>query len=154
VLFSLRPETRSLYHGLFARGEVEREYLAVAAVPAPPRQRRWRVASRVVRGHPWFRMREVPGEPNAATRLELLDWRDGLGLFRLVPETGKKHQLRLHLAGLGFPILNDRCYPVLQPEAPPDFDRPLQLLARRLAFRDPASGQRVEVESRRRLAWL
>jgi tRNA pseudouridine32 synthase/23S rRNA pseudouridine746 synthase len=153
VALSRRPETRSFYHGLFARREVEREYLAVAEVPEPPGERRWRVASRLVRGEPWFRMREVPGEPNATTEVTLLDWQDGRGLFRLRPETGKKHQLRIHMAGLGFPIVGDRTYPELAPERPPDFDHPLELLARRLAFRDPVTEERVEVVSRRRLLW-
>jgi tRNA pseudouridine32 synthase / 23S rRNA pseudouridine746 synthase len=102
-------------------------------------------------------MREAPaGAPegaNARTRVELLGWQGGRALFRLWPETGRKHQLRLHLAGLGFPIENDRLYPTLQAEGPDDFTRPLQLLARRLAFEDPLSGGRVEVESRRQLAW-
>jgi tRNA pseudouridine32 synthase / 23S rRNA pseudouridine746 synthase len=153
VLFSLRPATRRLYHALFARREVDKEYLAVAAVPTAPPQRQWRLASRIVRGEPWFRMREAAGEPNAASRIELLDWRQGRGLFRLHPETGKRHQLRLHLARLGYPIVGERYYPDLTPEAPPDFDHPLQLLALRLAFRDPVAGEAVAVESRRRLAW-
>lgn len=153
VLLSADPATRSLYGGLFARGAVVREYLAVARVPREPEGRRWRVATRLERGEPWFRMQVVPGPANAVTGIELLAWRDGFGLFRLLPETGKKHQLRLHLAGLGFPVLGDRSYPELLPEAPPDLSRPLQLLARRLTFRDPVSGEAVDVQSGRRLAW-
>nr|WP_234409373.1 hypothetical protein [Ideonella sp. B508-1] len=77
--------------------------------------------------------------------------------YRLTPHTGKTHQLRVHMLALGAPLLGDSVYPVLQPEpAPgqaPDFSRPLQLLARRLAFTDPITGQALVFESQRRLVW-
>ena len=51
-------------------------------------------------------MQEVEGEPNSETRVELII-RAGIACSA----HGKKHQLRLHLAALGIPILNDRLYP-------------------------------------------
>ena len=151
VLFSIDPATRPAYHQLFDRGEVERTYRAAARVDGAPKRREWRRESRIVPGSPWFRMREAPGPPNARTRVGLESLRAGRGLFRLHPETGKKHQLRLHMAALGFPLDNDRLYPDLAPEAADDFDRPLALLAWRLAFTDPLSGERREFTSRRSL---
>lgn len=151
VLFSVRPESRPLYHRLFDRGEVVREYRAVARVAAEPRRREWHLDSRLVRGEPWFRMRTAPGPPNARTRVLLESWRQGRGLFRLLPETGKKHQLRLQMAELGFPLAGDRLYPELAPPAPDDFSRPLALVAHRLAFRDPLTGEERRFTSRRRL---
>lgn len=164
VLCSLRRETRAAYTRLFAERRVEKEYLAVARLPGGPTSaadaddetlrpgRRWTVENRLVRGTPPFLSREAPGPANAVTRLELLDRRGGLGLFRAVAETGKKHQIRLHLASLGFPVLHDRYYPELLSEAPVDFERPLQLLARKLAFPDPITGEPRVFVSRRRLA--
>lgn len=164
VLCSLRRETRAAYTRLFADRRVEKEYLAVARLPArsceesdPEAEplhpgRRWTVKSRLVRGTPTFLTREAPGPPNAVTHLELLDRRDGLGVFRVVAETGKKHQIRFHLASLGFPVLHERYYPELLPKAPVDFDRPLQLLARKLVFEDPLSGRRRVFTSGLRLA--
>lgn len=166
VLCSRRRESRGAYARLFARRVVDKEYLAVAEVPAGRvgelRDRlatgeTWHLASRLVRGTPPFRSREVPGEVNAVTHVELLALADGpgtspgRGLFRIRPETGKKHQIRFHLASLGFPILGERYYPRLLPKVPPDFDHPLQLLAHRLAFRDPVSGEERRFTSRRRL---
>jgi tRNA pseudouridine32 synthase/23S rRNA pseudouridine746 synthase len=57
------------------------------------------------------------------------------------------------MSGLGFPIVNDRVYPALQPPADDDFDRPLQLLAETLRFRDPVTGRDLEFVSGRKLAW-
>lgn len=154
VLFAVRKRDRRAYHELFERGEVEKKYLALARIGDLLVQRQWRVENRIVKGSPWFRMRiDEAGPANAASRITLLDARPGLGLFRVVPETGKQHQVRLHLSGLGFPVLNDRLYPVLQPKQRPDFRRPLMLLASRLSFRDPLTGRSIELRSERRLPW-
>jgi tRNA pseudouridine32 synthase/23S rRNA pseudouridine746 synthase len=71
--------------------------------------------------------------------------------YALEPHTGRKHQLRVHMAALGAPICNDRFYPHLQERGGDDFSQPLQLLARALAFVDPLSGQPREFRSRRSL---
>jgi tRNA pseudouridine32 synthase/23S rRNA pseudouridine746 synthase len=153
VVFCRRAALAGGYGRLFAAGEVERLYYAWAELPAAPERRSFRVASRIVEGEPFFRMKEVPGEPNAVTEIELAETReeDGrlLGLFALRPRTGKKHQLRLHLAGLGFPILGDRYYPELLPELPDDPARPLRLLAAGLSFRAPSGGESLRFASRR-----
>lgn len=151
VLFSVRKETRHLYHRLFADGSIDREYLAMARLEREPEEREWLVRNRLVAGEPWFRMRIAEGEPNAITEVVLLERWDDRALFRLIPRTGKKHQLRIHLASLGFPIIDDQLYPVPLPPGPYDHTRPLRLLAERLAFRDPATGERMEFRSKREL---
>jgi tRNA pseudouridine32 synthase/23S rRNA pseudouridine746 synthase len=105
-------------------------------------------------GDSFMTMREVPGEPNTETRIERIEvLPGGLARYRLKPLTGKRHQLRVHMAGLGVPIVNDQMYPTLEPEAlEPDYSRPLQLLARSLAFVDPITGESRRFESRHRLA--
>jgi len=161
VLCSLRRDTRGPYTRLFATRAVDKEYLAVTRItgrspsggPSPPETRRWTVEDRLERGTPPFLSRRGPGPPNATTHLELLAHRESLAVFRVRPTTGKKHQIRFHLADLGFPILHERYYPELLPEAPLDFTRPLQLLARRLTFRDPVTGEQRSFVSSRRLAW-
>jgi tRNA pseudouridine32 synthase/23S rRNA pseudouridine746 synthase len=71
----------------------------------------------------------------------------------LQPVTGKTHQLRLHLSGLGFGIINDRVYPELQPQTDDDFAQPLQLLAKMIRFHDPVSKNEMEFRSERELPW-
>jgi tRNA pseudouridine32 synthase/23S rRNA pseudouridine746 synthase len=151
VLFSVNRQTRGAYHHLFAHGEAEKTYDALAQLDRLPTEREWTVENRIERGEPRFRMCVVPGIPNARSVIHLVEAIGSRGRFRLHPLTGKTHQLRLHMSGLGFPILNDRVYPKLLPESADDFDRPLQLIARRLRFCDPVSGRVMEFESEREL---
>ena len=153
VIFSVNPETRGAYHELFMKGEVEKIYHALAEFQQPPRQNRWTVENRIVRGEPRFRMKIVPGTVNARSHIQLLEVKHNQGLFRLQPVTGKTHQLRLHMSSLGFGIINDRVYPDLQPERDDDFGRPLQLLAREIRFHDPVTGADRKFRSERELAW-
>jgi tRNA pseudouridine32 synthase / 23S rRNA pseudouridine746 synthase len=64
------------------------------------------------------------------------------GLYRLTPRTGRTHQLRVHMASLGLPIEGDPLYPDVIDVAPDDFSTPLRLLAQRLEFDDPLTGER------------
>jgi tRNA pseudouridine32 synthase/23S rRNA pseudouridine746 synthase len=153
VIFSVNPKTRAAYHGLFMRGTVEKIYHALAEVNQPPPETQWTVENRIVRGEPRFRMKIVPGAFNARSHIRLLEVKHNRGLFRLQPVTGKTHQLRLHMCGLGYGIINDRVYPELQPERDDDFERPLQLLAREIRFHDPVTGADREFRSGRELAW-
>src|SRR5690606_11875912 len=83
--------------------------------------------------------------------IDVLDRAGPLWRYALEPVTGRKHQLRVHMAALGAPIEGDRYYPSLCPQAPDDFTRPLQLLASGLAFADPLAGQPRSFETRRAL---
>src|SRR3990172_3034735 len=153
VIFSVNPNTRGRYHELFMRGKVEKTYHALAEVNQPPRENQWTVENRIVRGEPRFRMKTVPGVANARSHIQLQEVKGNRGLFSLQPVTGKTHQLRLHMSGLGFGIVNDRVYPDLEPERDDDFDRPLQLLAKMIRFHDPVSGKEMEFRSERELLW-
>ncbi len=151
VLFVVRRELRGKYQTMFRDRRVHKEYEAVApyrpdlALPTV-------VRSRIVKERGVITAQEVPGEPNAETRVELLAHRDGLARYRLLPSTGRTHQLRLHMCGLGVPILGDPFYPVLEDRPLDDYTRPLQLLAKVLAFDDPVTGEPRRFESRLRLA--
>jgi tRNA pseudouridine32 synthase/23S rRNA pseudouridine746 synthase len=153
VIFSVSPHTRGRYHELFMHGKVEKTYRALAEVNQPPRENQWTVENRIVRGEPRFRMKIVAGIANARSHIQLLEVKGNRGFFSLQPVTGKTHQLRLHMSGLGFRIINDRVYPELQPERDDDFNQPLQLLAKMIRFHDPASGQDREFRSERELLW-
>lgn len=150
VIFSHNRATRGQYQSLFQRRAVVKVYEALAEVREElrfPLLRR----SRMVEGSHFFTMRETEGEPNSETRIEMLERHGPIARYRLQPITGKKHQLRLHLAALGIPILNDSFYPVIQPCKGDDYSSPLQLLARSISFPDPVSGQVRHFISERQL---
>jgi tRNA pseudouridine32 synthase/23S rRNA pseudouridine746 synthase len=94
----------------------------------------------MVAGEPFFRMQEIEGPANSETRIDVVARGDGTWRYALMPITGRKHQLRVHMAALGAPIANDGIYPSLFHRAPGDYSAPLQLLAKRLSFIDPLSG--------------
>ena len=157
VLFSVNPATRSRYHDLFANGRMSKTYQAIAHLPEIEDSVRlnndWTVKNRIVSGQPKFRMAITEGQPNAHSSIRCIETRNRLGLFQLHPVTGKRHQLRLHMASLGFPLVNDRFYPELQDESADDFTSPLQLLAKQIDFTDPVSGRLRSFVSERKLSW-
>jgi tRNA pseudouridine32 synthase/23S rRNA pseudouridine746 synthase len=151
VLFVINPALRGAYQTLFMKRRVHKEYEAIArydpalALPAV-------VRSRIVKERGVITAQEVDGPVNAETRVELVEHRDGLARYRLLPLTGRTHQLRLHLAGLGIPILGDDFYPVLTEKPLDDFTNPLRLLASTMEFDDPVSGARRVFRTRRALS--
>lgn len=158
LLFAANPETRGRYQVLFERRKVQKEYECVSLVPAGETERFLEqfaepitVRNRMMKSRDYLLASVVDGEPNAETRIDLLRLdrtsETPRALFRLEPHTGKTHQLRVHMAGLGAGIMHDPFYPVLLDKAPDDFARPLQLLARAIRFRDPISGHETEFRS-------
>lgn len=151
VVFSHNLTTRSAYASLFHEYQVKKTYEALAPfcprICFPVTHR-----SLLVQGEPFFRMREVEGMPNSETIIDILKNMGGIALYQLTPVTGRKHQLRVHCATLGIPILNDRIYPVLQPFEDNDFSKPLQLLAKSISFQDPLTRHVRCFQSKRTLS--
>ncbi|MDX8030699.1 RluA family pseudouridine synthase [Lentzea sp. BCCO 10_0856] len=153
VLFVVRRDLRGKYQTMFRDRLVQKEYEAIAGYE-PALELPLVVRSRIMKERGIITAFEVEGEPNAETHVSLVEHRDGLGRYHLKPLTGRTHQLRLHMSGLGVPIVNDDFYPVLRERPLDDFSSPLQLLARTLSFVDPVSGQEHAFTSRLRLsAW-
>ena len=153
VIFSVNKKSRGLYGRLFLNGHVEKTYHALSACHPLQEKASWEVKNRIVQGVPGFRMKTAPGEVNAQSVINLMEVKGEKARFTLQPRTGKTHQLRIHMSGLGFGILNDRYYPELQAESEDNFDTPLQLVAHMLRFKDPLSGRHREFISERELLW-
>ena len=147
VLFARQPAQCAAYQALFASRQVRKTYEAIAAAPGElqfPLAR----ASTLVEGAHFMQMREADGaQAHAAgeaarshTEIEWIETRGPWARYRLRPLTGRRHQLRVHMAALGRPILGDRIYPALLPPGGDEPGNPLRLLARCIQFRDPATG--------------
>jgi tRNA pseudouridine32 synthase / 23S rRNA pseudouridine746 synthase len=146
LLVSCNAATRARYQELFRTRQIVKRYEALApplSAASFPILRRTRLA----KAAEFFRMRELDGAPNTETRIDVIERGRACWRYALTPRTGKKHQLRVHMAALGAPILGDRLYPSLQPEAADDYAQPLQLLARALELEDPFTGQLRRFES-------
>lgn len=150
VLFSLQPSSRNVYQALFRNREVHKTYECIAPWTPDlqwPQVRHTRIAT----GEHFMQQTEVAGEPNALTHITPVEVQGLWARYQLQPVTGQRHQLRVHMAALGLPIMDDGIYPTLTPEGQVDYANPLQLLAKTVAFTDPISGQALHFESQLRL---
>lgn len=151
VMLSVQQSTRGAYQALFRDRAILKHYDAIAP---------WREGMTFPRDHvsrleespQFFRMQEVPGEPNSHTHMQLLEVAGDWARYRLSPITGKRHQLRVHMAALGLPLRNDPFYPVVNDPPEGDYSKPLQLLARSLEFVDPVTGVRRMFQSAQSLS--
>ncbi|MBE8168209.1 MAG: pseudouridine synthase [Shewanella sp.] len=146
MLFIKTVAVRGVYHNLFMNSAIHKQYQAIARIPIEIQQQfqyegnlHWTVKNRLVKSNPSFLMKVTEGEANSHSEIKLVDVYEGFGLFELEPVSGKTHQLRVHMASLGFPILNDKFYPCLKDEKIETFISPLKLHAKKLQFIDPIS---------------
>ncbi len=150
VLFSKQAATRGAYQDLFRTRQVHKTYQCIAPWnPALP----WPITreSRIVEAPHFMQQCEVDGVPNARTHIKVLEVHGPWAHYELQPITGQRHQLRVHMAALGLPLLGDGIYPTLTPEGVPDYRKPLQLLAQSIAFTDPLTGDARQFHSQRQL---
>ncbi len=157
VLLCKRPQDRDAYQSLFRERKVDKVYEAVAAWRPELSFPLTRSSHIMEDGQAFYRMREALAHeglaPNSETRIECVRREGQHALYRLHPVSGRRHQLRVHMHGLGLPIEGDQFYPVVRrgPDEAEDFAQPLQLLARGIAFTDPVTGQTRHFESARQL---
>ena len=154
VIFCMQPNERAHYQNLFRDRVVTKVYEVVAPYSEELSAKLPMVyQSRLEESEHFLQMREVAGEPNADTYIELIEVVKPWAKYRLTPGSGKKHQLRCHLNALGIPIKFDQIYPVLTPyqKYDLDFSKPLQLLAKEITFVDPVTGENRSFVSRREI---
>lgn len=151
ILFAIDPRHRGAYQALFAQHKAHKIYHALAPTRIDLNYP-LTYSSRLVEDETqFFKMRETSGAANSSTHITLLAPRGNVSVYQLEPQTGKKHQLRAHMNALNMPIVNDAFYPVAHAFDAVDYSKPLQLLAKSIAFIDPITGEPRKFESPREL---
>ena len=150
VMFAKHEAVRGAYHALFRERQIHKQYEAIA---------RWRPdlaypfehASCLQESGDFFRMGEVEGVVNSRTVVDVLEHNEAWARYLLSPISGKRHQLRVHMAALGMPLLYDSLYPQVRPVNSGDYAQPLQLLAKSVRFVDPITQAEQRFVSRQQL---
>lgn len=151
VVLVKKPQHRDAYQALFRNQAIIKVYEAVADfradLPYP-----YLHESCLANSGQFFLQTEINQTSNSATLIEVIKvLSQNKALYRLTPSTGKKHQLRVHMASLGMGIEGDQFYPIAKSQDLSDFASPLQLLARSLCFTDPISQQNMAFTSQQTL---
>lgn len=143
MLLARTPESHSKLQRAIERREVERTYLAL--VSGSPRTKSGRIDAPIGRS-PRERHRmavDGAGAREAVTHFEVLETIGDCSLLQVKLETGRTHQVRVHMKAIGTPIVGDTTYGGPDPY---DLGRPF-LHSTRLAFDHPGSGEWLELES-------
>ncbi|MCE5267589.1 MAG: RluA family pseudouridine synthase [Planctomycetaceae bacterium] len=159
ILVARSDQAHAMLAKQFASRSIEKEYFALVA-GRPPLDRD--LIDCPIGFHPHIRemmaiRRHNPQSRPAQTFYEVLERFDGFAAVRLLPKTGRTHQIRVHLDHIGCPVLCDRQYGgrsrITRGEIRRDPNDELVLLARqalharRLRFHHPATGELMEVEA-------
>jgi 23S rRNA pseudouridine1911/1915/1917 synthase len=136
------PATLADLGAQFRTREVEKQYLAF--VWGRLRRRSGTISEPIGR-NPTHRKRMAVrhGGREAITSFEVCEHLDGVTVLRLFPKTGRTHQIRVHLAAIGHPIVGDAVYGRGRTRANGALIHRQALHAERIAFRHPHTGQRV-----------
>ena len=137
LLVARTPAARDGLRAQFKANTVCKAYWAL--VIGRPKQDRARIEAPIARDPAERkRMAVVPGGRPAATEYRVLEHLGSYTLLEARPETGRTHQIRVHLAAIGHPVAGDRVYgPQKQRLGLPR----MFLHARQITFRHPATGQ-------------
>jgi 23S rRNA pseudouridine1911/1915/1917 synthase len=146
LAFALDPETRDALRALFRHHRIERRYLALVA--GAPRGERGEVdlalRDEYEGGRRGVARTGEPARP-ALTRWRVVERFPAAALLEVELETGRQHQIRVHLAHVGLPVLGDRLY---GKDVPRLVSAGRQMLhAQRLGLTHPSTGQSLGVES-------
>ena len=139
VLVAKNPLSGAILSEEMKKGEIKKEYIAVTegvperrkgTIDAPIKGREESVILRCV----------APDGKEAVTEYEALEEKNGYGLIRLRPITGRTHQIRVHLSYIGCPILGDGLYGSSK-------DEKTLLHCSKISFKHPITGEEIIIKA-------
>lgn len=151
LLVAKRRSTLTALHEMFRRGRIRKRYLALVKGRWHDPQRHIKFSLRKYLTEEGERRVCVSQEGKAAHSIvRLLARWENFSLIEVELETGRTHQIRVHLAHLGFPLCGDDKYGdfALNKDLQKQGLGRMFLHAARLAFDHPASGERMELAAR------
>jgi 23S rRNA pseudouridine1911/1915/1917 synthase len=143
IVVARTEEAYRRLQGLVRRRALERHYLAL--VCGRPRSRRGRVEAPIGRDRsdPLRHSLDTDSPREAVTQFEVVELLPRHALLDVMLETGRTHQIRVHLEAIGLPVAGD---PVYGRARELGLERQF-LHAARLAFPHPFTGERIETSS-------
>lgn len=145
IVLGLDPDAQRDLSGQFERREVDKAYTALVEGIVRGNSGSIGVPMRTdIDNRPYQIIDHVHGKP-ALTHWSMLSIETDRTRLRMVPHTGRTHQLRLHAAHIGHPIIGDVLYGPITDRATAGR---LMLHASELAFREPGTNRPVRFESR------
>ncbi|MCA1056554.1 RluA family pseudouridine synthase [Rossellomorea aquimaris] len=140
VIFAKHPLAKAILDRLLIERKVKRTYLAL--VHGKLKQKKGTIRERIGRDrHHGTRRRVSPSGQEAVTHYKVLKMRENMTLVEVTLDTGRTHQIRVHMSHIGHPLVGDTLYggkPVVKRQA---------LHAARISFPHPLTGERVECEA-------
>jgi 23S rRNA pseudouridine1911/1915/1917 synthase len=145
ILFSISPRAHKPLTTAITARALHKTYLALVSGSVPPGEQK--IRSLLARSHRDNSVRSVlKGGQEAETHFHCLAASPVLSLVEVTPITGRMHQIRVHLAEAGFPLIGDKRYGGLQQLGDIPLHRHM-LHARRLDFQHPVSGRTMTIEA-------
>ncbi|MGM0753256.1 MAG: RluA family pseudouridine synthase [Bacillota bacterium] len=140
IIFAKHPLSKAILDRLLTERQIKRTYHAL--VHGRLKQKKGTISEPIGRDrHHNTRRRVSPSGQDAVTHYKVLEYKNTYTLVEIQLDTGRTHQIRVHMSHIGHPLVGDTLYggkPILRRQA---------LHAARISFPHPLTGEWIECEA-------